>query len=171
MAFDGRLRETHNFHVPPARHVPLPSTSGRERPNALNTDLTSSLEDPNYQAVLELPPLSYEDHSALKDNIAVNGVLVPILVDSDSPKRRIIDGVHRKRIADELGYGGPEHVCPNLDEAEMRTFGRALNLARRQLTHEQKRHLIADQLRETADRSNRWVGKQLAARVQCWPPA
>jgi hypothetical protein len=29
---------------------------------------------------------------ALKDNIAVNGVLVPILVDSEGPRRKIIDG-------------------------------------------------------------------------------
>jgi hypothetical protein len=26
---------------------------------------------------------------------------------------------------------------------------------------DQKRHLVADQLRETPERSNRWVGKQL----------
>ena len=128
-------------------------------PSARTSRRVSKL--PTYEAILDLPPLSFEDHSALKDNIAVNGVLVPILVDTDGPKRRIIDGVHRKQIADDLGYDCPEHVCPNLDEAELRTLARALNLARRQLTQEQKRHLIADQLRETAERSNRWVGKQL----------
>lgn len=42
-----------------------------------------------------------------------------------------------------------------------RTLARALNLARRQLSQEQKRQLVADQLHETPDRSNRWVGKQL----------
>jgi hypothetical protein len=118
-------------------------------------------KSPTYEPVLELPPLSYEDLSALKDNVAINGVLVPILVDCDGPVRRIIDGNHRKRIADELGYECPEHICPDLDEAELRTLARALNLARRQLTNEQKRRLVANQLRETADRSNRWVGKQL----------
>src|SRR5437762_73517 len=36
-----------------------------------------------------------------------------------------------------------------------------LNLPRRQLTQEQKRQVIADQLQETPSRSNRWIGKQL----------
>ena len=37
-----------------------------------------------YEPVLKLPPLPYEQFLALKDNIAVHGVLVPILVDSDA---------------------------------------------------------------------------------------
>jgi hypothetical protein len=37
----------------------------------------------------------------------------------------------------------------------------AKSSARRQLSQEQKRQLVADQLRETPERSNRWVGKQL----------
>ena len=116
---------------------------------------------PVYEPVIKLPPLRYEDFVALKDNIAVNGVLVPILVDSDGPRRKIIDGNYRKQIAEELGYDCPEIVHPNLPDDEMRTLARALNLARRQLTQEQKRELIADQLEETPDRSNRWVAKQL----------
>ena len=62
---------------------------------------------PKYEPVLKLPPLSYEAFTALKDNIAVNGVLVPILVDSDGPRRKIIDGNYRKQIANELGYECP----------------------------------------------------------------
>jgi DNA modification methylase len=116
---------------------------------------------PVYEPVLKLPPLSYEEYAALRDNIAVNGVLVPILVDSDGPKRRIIDGNHRKQIADELGYECPEIVQEGLTEEEQRTLARALNLARRQLNVEQKRALIAEQLKETPDRSNRWIGKML----------
>jgi hypothetical protein len=45
-----------------------------------------------YESVLKLPPLPYKQFLALKDNIAVNGVLVPILVDSDGPRRKVIDG-------------------------------------------------------------------------------
>ena len=116
---------------------------------------------PIYQPVLKLPPLRYEDFVALRDNIAVNGVLVPILVDSDGPRRNIIDGNYRKQIAEELGYDCPEIVHPNLEEDEKRTLARALNLARRQFTQEQKRKLIADQLEESPNRSNRWVAKQL----------
>ena len=114
-----------------------------------------------YEPVLKLPPLRYEEFVALKDNIAVNGVLVPILVDSDGPIRKIIDGNYRKQIANELGYDCPEIVHSGLDSDEMRTLARALNLARRQLDTEQKRALIADQHRETPNRSSRWVGKML----------
>jgi hypothetical protein len=114
-----------------------------------------------YEPVLKLPPLPYEQFMALRDNIAVNGVLVPILVDSDGPRRKVIDGNYRRAIADELGYDCPEIVQGGLSEDEKRTLARALNLARRQLTHEQKRQLVADQLRETPCMSNRWVGKQL----------
>jgi ParB-like chromosome segregation protein Spo0J len=116
---------------------------------------------PRYEPVLKLPPLPYEQFVALRDNIAIHGVLVPILVDSDGPRRKIIDGNYRQAIADELGYDCPEIVQGDLTDEEKHTLARALNLARRQLTQEQKRQLIADQLEETPGMSNRWVGKQL----------
>jgi hypothetical protein len=50
---------------------------------------------------------------------------------------------------------------PNLDEDEKRTLARALNLARRQLSPEQKRELIRDQIQETPGRTNRWIAKML----------
>jgi SAM-dependent methyltransferase len=114
-----------------------------------------------YQPVLKLPPLPHEQFVALRDNIAVNGVLVPILVDGSGPLRKIIDGNYRKVIADELGYDCPELLQEGLSDDEKRTLARALNLARRQFSTEEKRQLIADQLHETPERSNRWVGKQL----------
>ena len=114
-----------------------------------------------YAAVLNLPPLAPDQLAGLRDNIAVNGVLVPILVDSDGSRRKIIDGNHRRAIADELGYDCPEIVHPGLDEKEKRTLARALNLARRQLDREQKRQLIADQLNETPGKSLRWIAKML----------
>lgn len=113
---------------------------------------------PAYQPILTLPPLPREEFLALRDNIAVNGVLVPILVDES---RRIIDGRHRKRIAEELGYDCPEVVQAGLTEEEKRTLARALNLARRHFSTAEKRQLIADQLAETPQRSNRWIGRQL----------
>jgi predicted methyltransferase len=114
-----------------------------------------------YKPILKLPPLPPEQYEALRDNIAVNGVLVPILVDGDGPLRGIIDGNNRKAIADELGYECPEIVQGGLEEEEKRTLARALNLARRQLNPDQKRAVIADQLKETPERSNRWIGKML----------
>ena len=119
---------------------------------------TTKKSKPAYRPILTLPPLPHDQLMALRDHIAINGVLVPILVDES---RRILDGKHRKQIADELGYDCPELVQTGLTEEEKRTLARALNLARRQLSTEQKRQLIADQLQETPGRSNRWVGKQL----------
>ncbi len=119
------------------------------------------IKKPTYEAVLKLPPLPQDDLLALRANIALNGVLVPIIVDSNGPRKKIIDGNYRKQLADELGYDCPEIVHPNLEEHEKRTLARSLNLARRQLTQDQKRGVIADQLEETPERSNRWIGKQL----------
>ena len=122
---------------------------------------TKTVSKVKYEPVLQLPPLSYEEFTALRDNIAVNGVLVPILVDSDGLNRKIIDGNYRKQIADELGYDCPEIVQAGMEEDEKRVLARALNLARRQLNTDQKRKLIADQLKETPDKSLRWVAKML----------
>ena len=71
-----------------------------------------------YKPVLKLPPLPEDQRQALRDNIAVNGVLVPIITDGGSPRRRIIDGNHRKEIADELGYDCPEITQEDMSEDE-----------------------------------------------------
>ena len=115
----------------------------------------------HYESVLELPPLSPDQHEGLRASIAVSGVWLPILVDCDGPRRRIIDGNYRKRFADEFGYDCPEIVHAGLDDDEMRTMARALNLARRQLNSEQKREIIADQLRETPEWTDRRTAKML----------
>src|ERR1019366_8699330 len=76
-----------------------------------------------YRPILKLPALPHEQFLALRDNIAVHGVLVPILVDED---KRIIDGNYRKNIADELGYDCPELMQEGLGDDEKRTLARAL---------------------------------------------
>ena len=116
---------------------------------------------PKYEPVLKLPPLPTDQYEALRANIAVHGVLVPILVDSDGPRRKIIDGNYRKQISVELGYECPEIVQPGMEDDEKRVLARCLNLARRQLNTEQKREVIADQLRETPNWTNRRIGKML----------
>lgn len=114
-----------------------------------------------YSPVIDLPPLSPEELEALRANIALHGVLIPIVVDCDGPIRGVIDGNHRKSIADELGYDCPEIVQSGLTSEEKRAMSRALNLARRQLAGQQKRDVIADQLRESPSRSNRWIARIL----------
>ncbi len=122
---------------------------------------TPPVKTPSYTSVVTQPALPLEQYVALRDNIAANGVLVPILVDSDGPRRKIIDGNYRKAIAGELGYDCPEIVHAGLDEDEKRTLARALNLARRQFSTDEKREVIADQLRETPDWSLRRTAKML----------
>lgn len=118
-------------------------------------------QEVKYHTILRMPPLRPDQHLGLKASIAVHGVKVPILVDSDGPERGIIDGTERKQISVELGYPCPEIVESGLDEEEERILARSLNLARREMSSEQKRQLIADQLKETPERSLRWIAKML----------
>lgn len=111
-----------------------------------------------YHPVLNLPPLSPEQLSGLRASIAAVGIKVPIVVDEH---KQIIDGNNRKSIADELGIVCPEITESGLDEDTKRALARSLNLARRQLTNEQKQQIVAEQLKETPHRSNRWIAKNL----------
>ena len=105
-----------------------------------------------------LPPLDPETYAGLKANIAVNGVQVPIVKDE---KGYILDGFARAKIAKELGYECPSVTVRGLSEQEKRSQVRALNLARRHLDHAARREIIAEELRENPDRSNRWIAKSL----------
>ena len=83
--------------------------------------------------------LSEATEKALRASIRRFGVLVPIVVDQHG---RMIDGRHRKRIADELGVECPvEQVhAANLEIA--RAMQRTLNADRRHLSGEQLREHI-----------------------------
>ena len=114
-----------------------------------------TLDETKYRLV---PPLDAETYAGLKANIAINGVQVPIVRDE---KGYILDGFARAKIAKELGYECPSVSVRGLSEQEKRSQVRALNLARRQLDNYAKRQIIADELRENPDRSNRWIAKSL----------
>jgi site-specific DNA-methyltransferase (adenine-specific)/site-specific DNA-methyltransferase (cytosine-N4-specific) len=105
-----------------------------------------------------LPPLDAQTYDGLKANIAVNGVQVPVVKDE---KGFILDGFARVKIAGELGYECPSVVAKGLTEQEKRSQVRALNLARRHLDHPARTQIIADELKENPDRSNRWIAKSL----------
>jgi site-specific DNA-methyltransferase (adenine-specific) len=111
-----------------------------------------------------LPPLSEEEYRELKEDIRRNGVLVPVEKDEHG---NVLDGHHRDRAVRELraeGVAVPDYpviLRPGLSEAEKRQHVRALNLHRRHLTAKQRRELIADQLRETPEQSNRQVAENL----------
>lgn len=86
-----------------------------------------------------LPALPAEDYDALKADIAVRGVQVPVVVDEHGV---IIDGAHRDRAARELGVDCPRVVRDGLDDEGKRALALALNLRRRHLTAEQRRPLV-----------------------------
>lgn len=102
-----------------------------------------------------MPALSDEDFAALKSDIAERGVQVPVEYDQDG---NVIDGHHRVRACEELGITEwPRTVRVFESEAEKRTHARRLNIARRHLDQAQKRELIAAELKDRPDRSNRQI--------------
>jgi ParB-like chromosome segregation protein Spo0J len=102
-----------------------------------------------------LPSLSDEEYAALKADVKKNGVVVPISIDEDYV---VIDGHHRLRACNELGLDRvPTRTHSQLDPAEQRDLALVLNLNRRNLSQEEKRHVIAAVLRQHPDHSDRRV--------------
>ena len=110
-----------------------------------------------YQLLPEMAPEAFE---ALKADIAVRGVITPIDLDEHG---NILDGHHRFRAWTELQKNDPPPtiVRSGLSENEKRAFARKANVLRRHLTREQVQHLIAEQLRETPEWSDRRIASDL----------
>jgi hypothetical protein len=109
--------------------------------------------------IQDLPPLSDDDYSALKADIAERGVQVAIEYDEDG---NIIDGHARENICKELGISDwPRVVRAYPDDAAKRTQARKLNLARRHLDRAAKQALIEAELKDRPERSNRQVAAEL----------
>lgn len=108
-----------------------------------------------------MPPLSADEYEELKADILARGVLVPVEYDEHG---NILDGHHRVQICGELGITEwPRVVRLGLSEAGKLTHARQLNLARRHLDRQQRRGLIAQQLRETPQTSDRQIAESLGA--------
>ena len=106
-----------------------------------------------------LDPLSPEDFAALEADIVERGILVAIEFDENG---KVLDGHHRLAICDKHGITDyPRIVREGWTEEQKRTHSRRMNLARRQLTRQQKRKLIEDKLKETPTESNRKIAKLL----------
>lgn len=93
-----------------------------------------------------MPDLPEADFDALKADIALRGVLVPVEKDEYG---NVLDGHHRIRACEELGITDyPVIVRVGLGEPEKRLHARILNVLRRQLTdverQEQARAMRAD---------------------------
>lgn len=115
--------------------------------------------DPTAAPYQVMPPLSAAEYEELQADIKARGVLVPVEYDEEG---NILDGHHRVQICNELGITEwPRVVRLGLSEAGKLTHARQLNLARRHLTREQRRELIAQQLRETPQLSDRQIAASL----------
>jgi ParB-like chromosome segregation protein Spo0J len=99
--------------------------------------MTKTLEPHPY--ALLLPALTEDEYAALKADIAAHGILVPIVVDDDG---RVLDGVHRAKIAEELGIDVPVSQVGQVSEERKMQLAAGLNLRRRHLDVERRRDLV-----------------------------
>lgn len=90
-----------------------------------------------------MPPLEDDEVRRLTLSIAENGVLTPILVDENG---EIIEGHHRKWVAEKLGVFCPRRTDRGHSDVEKLGLAMSLNLDRRHLTQEQKRDILAKSL-------------------------
>lgn len=107
-----------------------------------------------------LPRLSDDEYTSLEKSIREHGIQVPIVVDENGS---VIDGHHRKEIADRLGLPCPRNTARDLDETGKRTLACSLNLDRRHLNREQKREVIAKSLMADPQLSNRQHAERVGA--------
>jgi ParB-like chromosome segregation protein Spo0J len=111
-----------------------------------------------------MPPLSGEEYRALKEDIAENGLLVPVVKDEDGS---IIDGHYRVQAYQELeaegrAAGGFPTVERNgLTEDEKRDLAWRLNMQRRHLNRAQKHEAIERKLRESPEWADNRIAKLL----------
>jgi hypothetical protein len=104
---------------------------------------------PKYQL---LPPLSEAEFEALREDIAVQGVLIPIDVDEHGD---ILDGHHRKQACDELGIDCPTRVVPDIPDFAKADYALTVNLSRRHLDRAQRRQLVWNSVKDAPHLSDR----------------
>lgn len=105
-----------------------------------------------------MPALTADQLAALREDIAENGIRVPVVVDQHD---RVLDGHNRRAIADELGIECPTITQIVADDDEAWSVAVTLNCARRHLTSEQKRTIISEELRRRPDDSDRAIARRV----------
>ncbi len=100
---------------------------------------------------------------ALKASIkAVGRVQVPIVKDEGG---QTLDGHHRELAVQQLRQDGAKIADPiieivvGLTEEEKRHYALRANLARRQITQEQQREIIAAELKRTPELADAWLAE------------
>ena len=91
------------------------------------------------QSTQLLPGLKPAEIDALRDSIRRDGVIVPVVVRSNGD---MIDGHHRRQLADELGVDYPTKVV-DIDDGTADRWRLILNLARRHLDEWERLDMIA----------------------------
>jgi len=118
----------------PARTVdidtPATSATGTDQATEISVDIDAATDDTPYQV---MRPLSEEEYRDLRDDIALRGVQVPVIVDTAG---RIIDGHHRVRACIELGISDYARDIRDIDPDGARALAVAVNNARRQVSAE-----------------------------------
>ena len=107
-----------------------------------------------------MPPLAADELEALERSILAHGIQVPVIVDE---RGVLIDGHHRKKIADRHGIEVPTRVRAGLSEADKVALSISLNIDRRQLSREQRREIIARSLKADPVASNREHARRTGA--------
>ncbi len=117
-------------------------------------------QKPKYQL---LGWMSEDEFRSLKLSIAISGkMLTPIVVDENGD---ILDGHHRDLAYQQLTDEGFKIVRPvpqivtGLTEEEKRHFALRTNMVRRQITRQQRRQIIADEVRRSPDLANAWIAE------------
>jgi hypothetical protein len=105
-----------------------------------------------------MPELSAEQHDALKADIVLRGIVVPIVVDQHG---RILDGHNRVRISEDLGIECPREIHHVADDDEAADLAVTLNCARRHLSREQTRQVIAGEIARRPDDSDRAIARRV----------
>ncbi len=86
-----------------------------------------------------LPPLTEDEYRALKADIEEHGIVYPIVIDEED---KVLDGVHRLRIATELGIDLPVARQEGLSDDHKLHLAMGLNMRRRHLDIERRRALV-----------------------------
>ncbi len=103
-----------------------------------------------------LPGLPTERYQALKSDIALRGVQVPVIIDQHG---NVLDGWHRWLVCQELGVFCPSEVRYFTTEAEKFRLIVEVNCNRRQLNREEKRELIDTYLLVDPAISDNWLAE------------
>lgn len=106
--------------------------------SVLYLPLDEIVEDKEYSTLI--PPVSREEYESLKRDIAVNGIRVPLMINSN---RVLLDGYTRLRIVRELGLSTvPCIIRDTQDRLEEQILIITVNANRRHMNTAQKAELV-----------------------------